>query len=65
MGHCHGWNVIYFTLLPDVKFHDGTAFNADAVKYTFDSILDPALKSLTAIGFLGPYDSTTVIDHQR
>lgn len=51
-----------FTLHPDVKFHDGTPFDADAVKYTFDSIMDPALKSLTAIGFLGPYDSTTVID---
>ncbi len=32
------------------------------MKYTFDSIMDPALKSLTAIGFLGPYDSTTVVD---
>ena len=53
-----------FTLLPAVKFHDGTNFNADAVKYTFDSIMDPALKSLTSIGFLGPYDSTSVVDDQ-
>ena len=51
-----------FTLRTGVKFHDGTDFNADAVKYTFDSIMDPALKSLTAIGYLGPYQSTDVVD---
>lgn len=51
-----------FKLRQDVKFHDGTPFNADAVKYTFDSIQDPALKSLTAIGYLGPYASTEVVD---
>jgi len=53
-----------FTLRTGVKFHDGTDFDANAVKFTFDSILDPALKSLTAIGYLGPYDSTTVVDAQ-
>ena len=51
-----------FKLRQDVKFHDGTPFNADAVKYTFDSIQDPALKSLTAIGYLGPYAGTEVVD---
>lgn len=51
-----------FKLRQDVKFHDGTPFNADAVKYTFDSIMDPALKSLTAIGYLGPYAGTEVVD---
>ncbi len=51
-----------FNLRNDVKFHDGTPFNAEAVRYTFDSIMDPALKSLTAIGYLGPYDNTEVID---
>lgn len=51
-----------FVLRNDVKFHDGTPFNAEAVKYTFDSIKDPELKSLTAIGYLGPYESTEVVD---
>lgn len=53
-----------FTLRSGVKFHDGTEFNADAVKYTFDSIVDPELKSLTAIGNLGPYQRSEVIDPQ-
>ena len=51
-----------FHLRNDVLFHDGTPFNAAAVKYTYDSIMDPELKSLTAIGYLGPYESTEVVD---
>jgi peptide/nickel transport system substrate-binding protein len=51
---------ITFTLRKGVKFHDGTDFNAEAVKFTFDSIQDPKLGSQGAIDFLGPYQSTEV-----
>jgi peptide/nickel transport system substrate-binding protein len=51
-----------FHLRTDVKFHDGTPFNADAVKFTFDRIVDPANKTGGALVALGPYDSSTVVD---
>jgi len=51
-----------FKLRKDVKFHDGTPFDAKAVKFTFDRIVDPALKSQTALSLMGPYKSTEVID---
>ncbi len=50
-----------FSLRKDVKFHDGTPFNAQAVKATYDRITDPATKSLQS-GRLGPYDRTEVVD---
>jgi peptide/nickel transport system substrate-binding protein len=51
-----------FKLRQDVKFHDGTPFNAAAVKATFDHIADPKTKSLSAVGALGPYQATKVVD---
>jgi len=46
----------------DVKFHDGTPFNAQAVKFTFDRIVDPATKAGAALAALGPYASSEVVD---
>ena len=51
-----------FHLRDDVTFHDGTKFNAAAVKATFDSIVDPETGSQGAVDILGPYASTEVID---
>jgi peptide/nickel transport system substrate-binding protein len=51
-----------FTLRDDVTFHDGTPFDANAVKATFDHIKDPATRSLSALSGLGPYTETQVVD---
>ncbi|HUZ01759.1 MAG TPA: ABC transporter substrate-binding protein [Thermomicrobiaceae bacterium] len=51
-----------FTLRTDVKFHDGTPFDATAVKFTFDRIVDPNNKSQSAFSAIGPYDSSQVVD---
>lgn len=50
-----------FFLRKDVKFHNGEPFTADAVKFTFDRIADPATKSLSR-SLIGPYDHTEVVD---
>lgn len=50
-----------FNLREDVKFHDGTPFNAESVKVTFDRIVDPNTKAQTAFSFIGPYDRTEVL----
>jgi len=51
-----------FKLRKDVKFSDGEAFDAEAVKANFDRIADPATKSQLAATLLGPYDGTEVVD---
>lgn len=53
---------VTFYLRRGVKFHDGSPFNAEAVKFTFDTIVDPALGSLASIDMMGPYGSSRVID---
>lgn len=66
-GLAKSWEVsedstsIHLVLREDVTFHDGTPFNAEAVKFTFDSIVDPALGSQGAIDVLGPYEGTEVL----
>jgi peptide/nickel transport system substrate-binding protein len=48
-------------LRDDVTFHDGSKFDADAVKFTFDTIVDPATGSQGAVDILGPYLSSDII----
>jgi peptide/nickel transport system substrate-binding protein len=51
-----------FYLRSDVRFHDGTPFDAQAVKFNFDRIASPETNSRKARGMLGPYERTEVID---
>jgi peptide/nickel transport system substrate-binding protein len=52
-----------FNLRQDVKFHDGTPFNAEAVKFTFDRIgVAKTTIGKGAEGLMGTYESTEVVD---
>ena len=51
-----------FHLRHGVKFHDGSPFNAQAVKFNLDRIVDPQTKSQKAVFMLGPYDHAEVVD---
>ncbi|GAA3666449.1 ABC transporter substrate-binding protein [Microbacterium marinilacus] len=51
-----------FTLRDDVSFHDGTAFDAEAVCYNLDRIVAPETASLYAISLIGPYESCEAPD---
>lgn len=67
-GLAESWGVsddglVYtFYLRKGVKFHDGTPFNAQAVKFNLDRITDPQTKSQKAVFMLGPYDHAEVVD---
>ncbi|HTW98476.1 MAG TPA: ABC transporter substrate-binding protein [Acidimicrobiales bacterium] len=54
--------VYTFRLRRDVTFHDGTPFDAAAVKANFDHIVAPATKAKSELGELGPYKQTRVLD---
>jgi peptide/nickel transport system substrate-binding protein len=53
-----------FELREGVKFHDGTPFNADAVKYTFEKLVDPEFAS-PAAHLLTFIDKIKVIDDHK
>ncbi len=50
-----------FKLREGVTFHDGTVFDAEAVKFTFDRIVDPEMKAQTAFSLIGPYDHSEIL----
>jgi len=49
-------------LRDDVKFHDGTPFDAAAVKAQFDRITDPDFVAATVGAIVADYKGTTVVD---
>jgi peptide/nickel transport system substrate-binding protein len=60
---------LQFTLRQGVKFHDGTDFNADAVKFNIDRILSaassPRKSELASVKSVEVKDPTTVIFHLK
>ncbi len=54
--------VYTFYLRPDVRFHDGTPFNAQAVQFNLDRVRNLGAGSRKAGQMLGTYERTEVID---
>ncbi|WP_201713176.1 glutathione ABC transporter substrate-binding protein [Rossellomorea arthrocnemi] len=52
-----------FKLREDVTFHDGTPFNAEAVKKTFDRLTDPKVASPRAVVFKMVKEVKIIDDH--
>lgn len=57
-----GGKTFTFKLRKDVKFQDGTPFDAAAVKWNFDRIVDPNFKAGFALSSLAGYVGTDVVD---
>ena len=49
-------------LRDDVTFQDGTPFNAEAVVFNLERIVNPDTKSEYAVFQLGPYESSSAVD---
>jgi peptide/nickel transport system substrate-binding protein len=66
-GLAETWNIspdgktYTFSLRKGVKFHDGTPFNAEAVKYNFDRMMDPNFTSPRK-SEIKAIDKVTVVD---
>jgi peptide/nickel transport system substrate-binding protein len=57
--------VYTFELRRDVSFHDGTLFDAAAMKFSLDRARDPANNSQLAGSMLGSYQESRVLDSHR
>jgi peptide/nickel transport system substrate-binding protein len=53
---------VTFKLRQDVTFQDNTPFNATAVKWNFDRIVDPNFKAGASLSTLSGYTGTDVVD---